>query len=388
MELYGDKFKLDENHRKLLWPVEDILSSSDLIISDCYSVFEERKGLSVNDIKNILIKEGISFNEQDLFEVLQILQSNFKRIVRDEFWDKDTQYRWLDRQIWEHKSQEVHYSFTDDGYSDKTFLVISDTHIGHDMFNGKLIHNLYDYAIYNGATHCFHLGDLFHGCRELSGNIYDLYTKINSKLVNDFEDEFNRQMDIFINEYPKTDEIKTYCVQGNHDESMDRFLKFRNLCEACDMRKISIFNPNFYMFPRPHFVHKLNGFESHFNHRLYMSAVMDDLKINDISDINKKKEIFGSLLNDSHYDLLFSGHLHRGIIYSDKDLYRDTNKLYIGVPSTSEFNLGRTVGYLVKMHEDEMIIQVLGCDSNMNVYVIDEINWSLNGEFKQYCMTL
>ena len=40
------------------------------------------------------------------------------------------------------------------------------------------------------------------------------------------------------------------------------------------------------------------------------------------------------------------------------------------------------------MHEDEMIIQVLGCDSNMNVYVIDEINWSLNGEFKQYCKTL
>lgn len=88
MELYGNKFNLDECHRKLLWPVEDILSSSDLIISDCYSVFEERKGLSVNDIKNILIKEGISFNEQDLFEVLQILQSNFKRIVRDEFWIK------------------------------------------------------------------------------------------------------------------------------------------------------------------------------------------------------------------------------------------------------------------------------------------------------------
>lgn len=388
MELYGNKFNLDECHRKLLWPVEDILSSSDLIISDCYSVFEERKGLSVNDIKNILIKEGISFNEQDLFEVLQILQSNFKRIVRDEFWDKDTQYRLLDRQLWEHKSQEVHYSFDDDGYSDKTFLVISDTHIGHDIFNGKLIHSLYDYAILNGATHCFHLGDLFHGCKELSGNIYDLYMRLNSKLISDFEEEFNRQMEIFVNEYPISCEMKTYCVQGNHDEAMDRFLKFRNWCESCDLRKISIYNPNFYMFPRPHFVHKLNDFETHFNHRLYMSCVMDDLKIDDISDIDKKREIFGSLLNDSHYDLLFSGHLHRGIVYSDRDMYRGTNKLYLGVPSTSEINLCGAVGYLINMRESVMNIQILGCDENMDISVIDEINWDLYGNNKQYCKTL
>lgn len=388
MELYGNKFNLDECHRKLLWPVEDILSSSDLIISDCYSVFEERKGLSVNDIKNILIKEGISFNGQDLFEVLQILQSNFKRIVRDEFWDKDTQYRWLDRQLWEHKSQEVHYSFDEDGYSDKTFLVISDTHIGHDIFSGKLIHNLYDYAILNGATHCFHLGDLFHGCRELSGNIYELYSRLNSKLIDDFEEEFNRQISIFINEYPKTDEMKTYCVQGNHDEAMDRFLKFRNWCEACDLRKLSIYNPNLYIFPRPHFVCKLNEYETHFNHRLYMSAIMDDFKIDDIGDIEKKKEFFGSLLSDSHYDLLFSGHLHRGIVYSDKDLYRGTNKLYVGVPSSSIVNLGRTVAYLVNMNENIMNIQILGCDENMSISVIDEINWDLYGNNKQYCKTL
>lgn len=388
MELYGNKFNLDECHRKLLWPVEDILSSSDLIVSDCYSVFEERKGLSVNDIKNVLIKDGISFNEQDLFEVLQILQSNFKRIVRDEFWDKDTQYRWLDRQLWEHKSQEVHYSFDEDGYSNKTFLVISDTHIGHDIFNGKLINNLYDYAILNGSTHCFHLGDLFHGCKELSGNIYDLYMRLNSKLISDFEEEFNRQMNIFINEYPISCEMKTYCVQGNHDEAMDRFLKFRNWCEACDMRKISIYNPNFYMFPRPHFVHKLNDFETHFNHRLYMSCVMDDLKIYDISDIDNKRELFGSLLNDSHYDLLFSGHLHRGIVYSDRDMYRGINKLYLGVPSTSEINLCGAVGYLINMRESVMNIQILGCDENVSISVIDEINWDLYGNNKQYCKTL
>ena len=40
------------------------------------------------------------------------------------------------------------------------------------------------------------------------------------------------------------------------------------------------------------------------------------------------------------------------------------------------------------MHEDEIILQVLGCDSNMNIYIVDEINWELNNEFKQYCRTL
>lgn len=392
MDLYRSKFDLLEEHRKLLWPVEDILSDESLKLDDWWRVFEERRGLTIDDIKDKLIQKDISFKDEDLFYVLQILLSNYKRIVRDDFWNKDTEYRWLDRQLWEHKSQEVHYSFVDEFDSNKTFLLISDTHIGHELFSAKLLHNLYDYAIKRNACKCFHLGDLFHGCHELSGNIYDLYGKFNSKMLDDFEDEFIRQMEIFIKDYPNPEpsELKTYCLQGNHDESMDRFLKFRNWTQACDLRKISIYNKAFYMFPRPHWVSKINGYDMHFNHRLYMSAVIEDLKINDISDISKKTEIFGTLMKDSHYDILFSGHLHRGIIYSDKDFIRKTEKLYVGVPSTTSFNIGRTVGYLVHMHPEEDIleIEVLGCDNNLNIYEIDRITWNLKSENKSYCRTL
>lgn len=391
MEIYANKFNLSFECRKLFWPVEELLEDKSLLFDDYWRVFEKRKGLSFSTISKILREKGLEFNDNNLFLVLQILLSNYKRIVRNEYWNKETEYEFLDRNLWEHKSQEVHYSFEDDMKSNKTFLLISDTHIGNDkMFNSKLLHNLYDYAIMNGAKKCFHLGDLFEGCKELLGDLYEV--RITGKQVDDFEEEFCRQINLFIDGYPKPNpsELMTYGLIGNHDEAMNRFLKFRNWCCASDLRKLSIYNPSFYMFPREHWCANLNDVNFHFNHKLYMSEVIENLKINELSDIEKKKEFLGDLILDSHYDVLVSGHLHKGIIYTSEDYFKRKDKLYLGVPSSSNINVFGTVGYLVYMYPESnsMEVSILGSDNDLNICEIDRITWEFGKENKTYRRTL
>ena len=389
MEIYASKLSIPDELSSLLWRVESILGDESLKFDDYWRVFEKRRGLSFKVIRELLKEQGLVFDDKSLFHVLQILLSNYQIIVRNEYWHKDTEYEMLDRQIWEHKSQQVHYSFEDDMLSEKVFLLISDTHIGNDkMFNSKLLHNLYDYSIMNGAKKCFHLGDLFEGCKDLLGDIY----KITPKQVDDFEEEFCRQVNLFMNEYPKTnpDEFKTYCLIGNHDEAMDRFLKLRNWVYSSDLRKLSIYDQSFYMFPRTHWCANLNSVDFHFNHRLYMSVVIDDLKINQLSDIEKRKDDLGSLMSDGHYDVLLSGHLHKGIIYTSDDVFSSKDKLYLGVPSASNINVGGAVGYLVYMYPESnsMEVSILGSDNDLNIYEMDRICWYFDRKNKVYCKTL
>ena len=389
MEIFTSILDLSRKQKDLLWEVEYVLGAEELKFDDWWRVFEKRRGLSFKIISNKLREKGLEFNDKDLLFVLQVLLSNYKRVVRNEYWHKETEYEYLDRKLWEHKSQEVHYSFEDDMLSQKVFLLISDTHIGNDkMFNSKLLHNIYEYSIMNGAKKCFHLGDLFEGCKSLLGDIY----KITSKQIDDFEPEFCRQVNLFINEYPKvnSDEFMTYCLIGNHDEAMNRFLKFRNFFPDCDLKKLTMYDSSFYMFPRSHWVAKLNGVDIHLNHRLYMSEVIEDLKINKLSDIVMKKEFLGDLIFASQYDFFISGHLHKGIIYTEKDYYKEKNNLYLGVPSTSNVNVGGAVGYLVYMYPESnsMEISILGSDNYLNIYEIDRISWEFGKTNKTYCRTL
>ena len=63
-----------------------------------------------------------------------------------------------------------------------------------------------------------------------------------------------------------------------------------------------------------------------------------------VDDIDEKM-----LFKDYRYDVLVSGHLHKGLIYSSETDGRD--KLYLGIPSTTNINLNNAVGYLVYMDE-------------------------------------
>lgn len=389
MKIFESKYNISDELNKLLWEVQFILGDESLKITEQCYFFEKRRGLSFNALKNKLIEKGIKFSDSDLNLVLQLLLTNYKMIIRNESWHKQPVYEYLDHNLWDSKYQEAYYSFSDEMSSLKTYLLISDTHIGNDkLFNSKLLHNIYDYAIKHGAKKCFHLGDLFEGSKELQSDPYLL----SEKQITDFEEEFCRQLNLFINEYPKTnpDEFMTYSLIGNHDESMNRFLKFKSWFSSCDLRKISMYNPDFYMFPRSNWTTNLNGINIHFNHRLYMSGFIYDLKINKLSDIEIKKEQVGSLLLEPHYDLLISGHLHKGIIYTESNYYNEKNNLYLGVPSTSNFNIGGTVGYLIYMYPESnhMEVAILRCDNNLNIQEIDKVNWEFGTKNKVYKRTL
>ena len=378
MEIYNDTLMLSSECRDLRWPVHMILEHN------------SERGLTFNEIKKSLINDGILFNDADLFLILNIMIANDKNVVRDEFWNGETTFRLLDRYYWEHSSQKAYYSFKDDLIGDKTFLVISDTHIGSDIFSAKLLHNLYEYGIMMGAKKCFHLGDLFEGSKDkrLIGNARDL----NVNLFNAFEEEFCRQVKLFAEEYPKPapNELMTYCLIGNHDVALDNFLKFRAWFKAADLRKLSIYNPSFYMFPRKTWITELNNIDIHFNHRLYMSGIINDLKINSLDDIDVYKEKYEGLMLDLNYEFFLSGHLHQGIIHSEPDYRGEKNNLYLGAPSASKINVGKTVGYLVHMYSESnsMEISVLGCDNNLRIFEKERIPWEFGTMNRNYRRTL
>ena len=221
---------------------------------------------------------------------------------------------------------------------------------------------------------------LIHCKEELYGVSGDIITKS--------KEEFDRRINLFKVTYPKPleSELRTYCNMGNHDETLNLYLKYSNFEFECDLRKLSIYNLSFYMFPRDSISLKLNDVDIHFSHRLYMSEVETDLKINNLEDIMKKQEVWCDILLESNYDVMVSGHMHVPYIYTNPNYWKTKDNLYLGVPSTSELNKGGVVAYLVFIYPESncMEISFLGCDGNYNIFEKDRITWNLKGDNKTY----
>lgn len=84
--------------------------------------------------------------------------------------------------------------------SDKV-MIISDTHLGGIYGNYDLVYWVYDFALKNGIKYILHAGDIIEGYVNRS---------IQSPIVYEQVKELQEK-------YPKTDEIKTYYILGNHD---------------------------------------------------------------------------------------------------------------------------------------------------------------------------
>ena len=127
-----------------------------------YQLLECNHCLNVEEIIYLLRKSGYNCQENEVIKILYFLISRQQRIIRNDYWDKLPKYQILKPELFESHFQNTYFSL-EDNHSDKIFLLISDIHIGSDIFNAKLLENLYDYAISNGATKTFLLGDLFEG---------------------------------------------------------------------------------------------------------------------------------------------------------------------------------------------------------------------------------
>lgn len=378
MEILESSLELSNNYLNLCFKIEYLLFNKKMSIEQIYDY-----------LKKI---ENVDISIKDVYKLVYTLLSNYKGIIRHDYWDSDPEYEGLDKYYWDSSYQHHYYSFEQKEKKCTTFLLISDTHIGNEqLFNEEILKAVYDFALENGIDRCFHLGDLFEGNQSISSLLNKYLCFDDVSLLDSFEDVFKYQLECFIKKYPHPDEekMRTYCLLGNHDLILDRFLKSRDWWCASDLKKISIYDNSFSFIPRSSFVSILNNVDIHFNHYLYMSGFFRNLKINSLDDIEKTKLEFGNLLYDFNYDFFISGHLHKGTIYSALNPFSGVSNLYLTVPSTSSVNLNGVVAFIVTLDEDMVAeISTLSCDNNYVVSKKTLFSFEFGKENKRYMKVL
>ena len=295
---------------------------------------------TIQDIYNYLSKK---YSKEEIRYWINILKSKDEKIVRNDNYYKDSTYRLVSKRQ-EKSPYTKHYkSFEDDNPTkDKKILLISDTHIGNKFVqNMELINKIYEYAKKVGCEYVFHEGDLFEG-----------------------NERIDEQLSVFKKEYPKT--IKTICLLGNHDEMIDKIIS---------LEELSNYNDNFEIYELSGWETTLNNISFHLSHRLYISWLINDQRLNCIDDIY---EVEKWISND--YKVLISGHLHQGIIHSVNQYPFD--KLYLGVPSLSNININRGCAYVITITNSIVNVSVLSADNNLVIKEIDNINWYLEEKNK------
>ena len=327
-------------------------------------LFVKYKNLTIRQISNLL-KEQYSINEIEL--AVNYLLVDRGIIVRDDYWNKESVYRYVDYEYYHDSAvTRQYYSFNVDDNKNKKFLLISDTHIGNtELENYNMIQNIYNFSLQQGVTKCFHMGDIF------------------SRVVNGFwkrEDILN-QFSLFEKYYPNFDEIKTYAIIGNHDEYINGFFEKQPIPFKHELRQLTRYVNNFYVIPRSVWKLKLSNVMFHFSHRLYLNPIMCEHKLQELYEIAN-----GNLFYYDRYNVLVSGHLHKGFIYNNT--YDNKEQLFLGVPSATNINKNGVVGYIVSLNYDNqenishMDITLLLCDSNNKISEGETITWNFKEKNK------
>ena len=286
---------------------------------------------SYNDYYRELFNKNIIFNDKILYNVIDYLFVSKGCIVRNDFINEEADYVLLDEHLWNSTYSRSYYSLIDKTDIDKRILLISDTHIGNSNIEYfTLLNNLYIYARNMGIKTCLHLGDLFD--RSISSYF-----------------DFSRNINLFINNYPKTD-IMTYSLLGNHDEVYKKYFNQKTVLRYYDFRSLSMYRKDLYMLPENSNIINFNDTDFHISHRLYYNFMVNDLKINKIKDLNNVDRLAFPNMNLNYklfnpiYKVNISGHLHQGFIKTID------NSIYIGVPSTSKINQTHSIATVLDIH--------------------------------------
>lgn len=330
-------------------------------------------GITDYELKSLLQARGKSFADEDFFGVISKLLIEDGVLQRDDYWDRGGVYSYIRDSYLHHSSySRHHYSFTvDDNSSDKQFLIISDTHIGNpDLVDFHLLSSLYDYAIGNGVSKCFHLGDIFTRTHNQVVSTGEIFHRIN-----DFIDYYPN---------PKSNEMMTYANIGNHDEFLHGFFQLSHeypYSSIFDLRYLNAYHPSFYIIPRPSWQTDFSNISMHFSHRFYVSGIRREVKLFELSDMEQESRWL-----DAMYDVLWSGHLHNSFIYTTSRV-NTKQQLFLGVPSTSKYNLNSVVAYLANVHYKNgeavsMDVDFLHSDNNYHISDEEGIHWSFHEKNK------
>lgn len=350
---------------------KDVRLDNNMILLVCYieELFQKNEKLTLSQIKYLLEKSNISYNDSVLLYAIKYLFINKGVIVRNDFWGKEADYFKVDEYRQCSSYSKHYYSFEIDDCNLNKFLLISDTHIGDESLEDfLLIDKIYDYAIKCGVKRCFHLGDLFAG--QINSGDFNLWDKL-------------QQIKKFYNSYPKPlpSEIVTYAIQGNHDEQIDDVLWHDGFSSYYyDLRELTFLNPSFYMFSRNFIKTQFSNIGVSFSHRFYHNTFCRRLRVTCLEDLINK-----NYLLDEKYDVHISGHLHKGLIYGvGESMVLQNNEIYLGVPSTSKLNINGVVAYLVTINYNyqndvtSMDVTTLNCDGNYIISNGDSFSWKFN----------
>mgnify|MGYP005762158533 CR=1 FL=1 len=320
--------------------------------------------LTINHIREIL---NGKYSIADIEFAINYLLVNRGIIVRDDFWSADAVYKYIaDKYLHDSTYTRHYFSFEVDDNKEKKVLLISDTHIGNsELENYKMLHNIYEFSLQHGVTKCFHMGDIF------------------SRVVNGFwkrEDILN-QFSLFEKYYPNFDEIKTYAIIGNHDEYINGFFEKQPIPFKHELRQLTRYVNNFYVIPRSVWELKLSNVMFHFSHRLYLNPIMCEHKLQELYEIAN-----GNLFYYDRYNVLVSGHLHKGFIYNNT--YDNKEQLFLGVPSATNINKNGVVAYIIDINNadlgniNNMNITLLLCDNNNKISEGETYCWNFKGKNK------
>ena len=377
-----DFFNLTEDEHKLLKEIKNLLYNDacpnwknrhQLEDALWNNYLNEYTSLSLDTIIKKVKEKHPSYSEENINKIIQIMLVNEQIIIRNDILNKGIFYKILPKDIHKSSYTEFYVNVKAD-HTLKKVLLISDTHIGSkELTNFELIHNVYDYAIKRNIKYCFHLGDIFDGIKDIPEHEKD---KKICQQINLFNDYYP---------HPHRNELITYAIKGNHDESIDQHLKNSRLYVRGSMlRGLSIFNDSFYILhPRrndrkySHASFSINNFKIKLTHEAYASEIIPNSftnhKLDGIHDYDKIKEY----LNRT-YNLLISGHRHMAMITNIKPNEAMFEHLYLSVPSLSNFSYNSCIAIVLNfIYQNEQIIGVniepLYCDSNNSIYSHNEI---------------
>lgn len=348
----------------------ELMHASSDFLSFCRKIVSclgETEPKSILDIQQMLQEKNVYVNKEEIQKALVFSQVTLGNVLRGDSYQNGDKYLAVDSYRAKSNYTKFYYDLNLDCCDQ--LLLISDTHIGNsNMEDFPLIHSIYDYAAKKGISTIIHLGDLLEGVK-------------NTTLTNDDIEEINRQINLFIEKYPHPhpSEIKTYALVGNHDKLINDYLEQPIILNGCDLRTLTYYNPSFYMFPYRNICQsystgeittQMDNLTLHLSHFLYISYMVSYYPIDSLEDLTKFP---ANMFLDTHSDLLLSGHIHKGFVYTNSLPENEHDLLYVGVPSLSQMNQNQTCAYALTFHRDDfgkitsLDITSLNVDSNYYV---------------------
>ena len=169
---------------------------------------EEKKIKIVNllrsgskQIKEIAGRVGIS--EVETLGYLALIEQEGILQVKKINLGGSTQYA-IDTRL---KQEKIEYEHAVGEVKTKTFMVLSDSHMGSVNEQTSFVHYLYDLAQERGIDTVYHCGDISEGFkRSRPAHIFSLHAI-----------SFDEQLEHIVKVYPKREGITTYFITGNHD---------------------------------------------------------------------------------------------------------------------------------------------------------------------------